>query len=193
MSELANSMSLDAWAIAFAVAVGLMTLLAGAWDLVSHRIPNWITVTGLVAALVFHVARGPVPGFWPEPGGISGLLAALGGFAFGFIVMLVLWLIRGCGGGDVKLMGALGAWIGLVPTVLIFLGSTFVLFVILMALALFGPGKPRNVSEPEPQQRLARNALTRHLQPARLGYAVPIALVTWTWLALKLSHLPPAP
>ena len=82
-----------------ASAVMLFTGLAFLCDLKTRRIPNWLTVISLVLALAFHLTTGG----WP------GLLAALGGFAVGFGILLVLWLIGGGGGGDVILMGALGA------------------------------------------------------------------------------------
>ena len=67
-------------------------------DLKTRRIPNGLTVPAFVCGVVFHVIRG----------GWAGLGFSLGGFATGFGILLVLWLIGGGGGGDVKLMG--GHW-----------------------------------------------------------------------------------
>jgi prepilin peptidase CpaA len=41
-----------------------------------------------------------------------GILDGLAGFALGFGLYFMLWIVAGGGGGDVKLMGALGAWLG---------------------------------------------------------------------------------
>ena len=94
-------------------AVILFTSAAVVFDLRSRRIPNWLTVSSGALGLVYHLATG----------GISGLGFGLGGFVVGFGVLLVLWLVGGGGGGDVKLMGAVGAWLGPVPTIMIFIGS----------------------------------------------------------------------
>ena len=69
-------------------------------DVKTKKIPNKLTVPVFAVGLLFQIAVG------------FGLLFALGGFAVGFGLMLVLWLIGGSGGGDVKFMGALGVWLG---------------------------------------------------------------------------------
>src|SRR5262245_2901689 len=67
-----------------------------------HRVPNWLTAlmagTGLVAQ-----------GFW---NGQSGAVDGVAGMLVGFGVLVGLWLIGGMGAGDVKLMAALGVWLG---------------------------------------------------------------------------------
>ena len=45
-------------------------------------------------------------------GGGSGLLTASAGWLAGVAFFLLPFALRGMGGGDVKLMGALGAWLG---------------------------------------------------------------------------------
>jgi prepilin peptidase CpaA len=70
-------------------------------DVRTARIPNWLTYGGLAAALVSRAAMG-----WIEfRSGLMGLLIAGGMF-------LLLFLIGGMGGGDVKLMAAVGTWAG---------------------------------------------------------------------------------
>jgi prepilin peptidase CpaA len=44
--------------------------------------------------------------------GASGFLLALSGWAVGLMLFLPFFLLGGMGGGDVKLLAALGAWIG---------------------------------------------------------------------------------
>ncbi len=94
-------------------AVGL-TATALATDLRWRRIPNKLTVPAFVAALVFYTAAYGQPGLW----------FALAGFLLGFGMLLVLWLLGGGGGGDVKLMGALGAWLGWRQTLYVLIAST---------------------------------------------------------------------
>ena len=95
------------------VIIGCITLVAAVIDVRTRRIPNWFTVPVLAGGLIFHTVTG----------GWGGLLTALGGFVTGFGILLVLWLMGGGGGGDVKLMGAVGAWLGAWLTLIVFLLS----------------------------------------------------------------------
>jgi prepilin peptidase CpaA len=79
----------------------------------ARRIPNWISVSGLAAGVIWH-------SFWPggdgafsaaRPGGL-GFLASAAGAAGAFAAFFLLYLLRAMGAGDVKLMGMLGAWFG---------------------------------------------------------------------------------
>jgi prepilin peptidase CpaA len=80
----------------------VMVGLAAIVDLRTRRIPNALTFGGAAAALVYHA-------FTSGPRGL-GLSAA--GWAVGVALFLPMFLLRGMGGGDVKLLGAVGAWLG---------------------------------------------------------------------------------
>ena len=82
-----------------ALAVGLTACVT---DLKSRRIPNVLTFGAAVAALAFHAITA----------GWSGLGDAAAGWAVGLVVFLPFFVLKGIGGGDVKLMAALGAWLG---------------------------------------------------------------------------------
>jgi prepilin peptidase CpaA len=71
-------------------------------DLRSARIPNALTVFAAVVGLVAHAT-------WPQG---LGAATSLGGAAAGLLVFLPFFALGGMGGGDVKLMTALGAWLG---------------------------------------------------------------------------------
>src|SRR5580700_10539556 len=88
----------------------LLTLVLGAavYDVRYRRIPNWLTVGGVLAGFLMNTFIGRVdlrPG-WP------GLRLSLQGFAIGFGVYVVLYALRAMGAGDVKLMAAVGAMVG---------------------------------------------------------------------------------
>jgi prepilin peptidase CpaA len=76
--------------------------LACAFDLRTRRIPNWLTFGAAGAALVFHLFAT----------GASGFVQGVGGWATGAALLLVPYALGGMGAGDVKLVAALGAWLG---------------------------------------------------------------------------------
>jgi len=159
------------------------TAIALAWDVKTRRIPNWLNVTALVLAVVFHVATN----------GWDGFLHSLGGFAVGFGVLLVLWLIGGGGGGDVKLMGALGAWLGPLSTVFVFLLSTFMAVFCLIAVVVYqnvaaaGATKATAGAGGSAAAKASVGAeAATGLASRTLPYAVPASMATWAVLAMRL-------
>jgi prepilin peptidase CpaA len=85
------------WIGAFAIAG------AACWfDVRTRSIPNWLTfpaaALGLIAATLAH--------------GGHGALSSAAGLLVGLALFFPLFVLRGLGAGDVKLMGALGAWLG---------------------------------------------------------------------------------
>jgi len=80
----------------------VLGVVGSAWDLRTRRIPNWLTFGGSAAALGFHLVTGGLPG-----AGFS-----LGGWVVGCALFLPFFALGGMGAGDVKLLAAMGAWIG---------------------------------------------------------------------------------
>jgi len=82
----------------------VVTLLALAVreDLLRHRIPNALNMAGVI--LGFGLAT--------LAGGASGAIHSVGGALVGCAVLSPFYLLRGMGAGDVKLMGATGAFLG---------------------------------------------------------------------------------
>ena len=105
------------------IAAVLVAMAAGILDWRYRRIPNWLTVSGLVAG----VALNSILFRWP------GLGAALVGAALGLGLLLPFVLIRSLGAGDWKLAGALGACIG--PRQLLSVLMVTILMAGVMALA----------------------------------------------------------
>jgi len=85
----------------------VVCLWATVTDLRSRRIPNALTLAGVLAGLVVNpvvgALLGPPAGVWP------GLLGAVGGGLLLLIAFGLLGLINFVGWGDVKLMVAVGA------------------------------------------------------------------------------------
>jgi prepilin peptidase CpaA len=105
----------------------LLSVVAGWTDLRSRRIPNWLTVPGLLIG----VAANTVLGGW------SGLKASLIGATLGLVLLLPFVLLRSLGAGDWKLAGALGAFAGRELLINLLLGSVLVAGVMALVLVIY--------------------------------------------------------
>jgi prepilin peptidase CpaA len=72
-------------------------------DVRDKKIPNRLTYSGIVAGLAVRVAFLGWEGLW---GGLGGMFLAGG-------IFFVLFLLGAMGGGDVKLVAAVGTWAGI--------------------------------------------------------------------------------
>lgn len=79
-----------------------LAFAASVIDVRDRRIPNWLTFGGALAALLFHGLTG----------GTAGLGGAIGGWLVGLAIFFLPFALGGLGAGDVKLVAALGAWLG---------------------------------------------------------------------------------
>ncbi|MGA8026812.1 MAG: prepilin peptidase [Bryobacteraceae bacterium] len=83
------------------VLIGIV-VVAAAYDLRFRRIPNWLNLSGVIVGVGMNTLLFELHGFTAA---VLGLLCAL-------LVYVPLYLIRGMGAGDVKLMAAVGAIAG---------------------------------------------------------------------------------
>ena len=98
--------------LAYIAIVGVC-VAATVTDLRTGRIPNKLTASAMGAGLVFWLVAGLVAGrgLVGAEGAISGTLtASFLGLLSGLIPFAILVMMGGLGGGDMKLMGAIGAW-----------------------------------------------------------------------------------
>ena len=115
----------------------LMTLLvwAAIEDLRTRRIRNWLTFslicTGLLQSFIGHNGISP---------GVAGL-----GLLVGFALPLALFALGALGGGDVKLLAGVGAWLGPVPVFEVFCTAAVIGLVIVLAQAT-AQGRLRTLS-----------------------------------------------
>lgn len=163
----------------------LLLLVAAVIDVRSYRVPNALTVAGMLLGLLVGTFDSPVP--------YRGFLHSLGGLVTGLSCLLPLHALKVMGAGDVKLMAVVGAFVGL-PDVLpalvfIFLagGATALGYSLL-------PGIGRRVvSNLSVAVRAvvttgfsgARAAAPGLTSAARLPYAVCIGLGTATFLVAR--------
>ncbi len=101
-------------------------IAAGLYDVRYRRIPNWLNLTALSAGLAVNLLL--FAG--------HGVVVALLGIGCALLVYLPLYLIRGMGAGDVKLMAAVGAiagprgWLGIFLVTAIVGGVVSLLYVL---------------------------------------------------------------
>lgn len=128
-----------------------------------NRIPNQLVLVGIVGGVLLHTVLPPGDGFlalWP--GGV-GPWRSLLGLAIGAFAVLPFYFSGAMGGGDVKLMAAVGAFLGPADIVPAVLGTLLAGGMVALAVALhFGHGG-----------RLFRNFLAL-LRAGRGGPAMPL-------------------
>lgn len=193
------------WGIAIAAAV--ITAAAAATDYRRRRIPNALTLSAFALGLVFRVATD----------GGAGLLDAGLGFGVGFGTLFVLWICGGGGAGDVKLMGALGVWLGFSLTLSVLLLSVLVVCLLTLAAPLFsrqstvvastarpgdvdpGAGPPvaedsvdcsagETATASETEEKADVQAAPK--QRVTVAFAIPLVVATWIVLALDFAGIP---
>lgn len=153
-------------AVAIALAAVLSVAVVG--DLRSRRIPNYLTLPACLGFLALQFALS----------GTDGLLSGLAGLGLGLALMLPAYGLGVMGGGDVKLMAAVGAALGPAGALWAFLftslcGGAYALAVLVLrpagraalrralaglagaALALRG-GAGLHYAAPAPAERLPR-------------------------------------
>jgi prepilin peptidase CpaA len=100
---------------------------AGALDWRYRRIPNWLTLPGLLAGIAVNTAANG----WP------GTKTSLLGAGLGLLILLPFVLVKALGAGDWKLIGAVGACLGPARLIAVLVGSMFVAGVMAMGLIVY--------------------------------------------------------
>ena len=80
----------------------VLVVIAAGWDLATRRIPNVLTFGAALAGFFVH---GYIAGW-------SGAESSLAGWAVGVLFFFPMFALGGMGAGDVKLLAAVGAWLG---------------------------------------------------------------------------------
>ncbi len=160
--------------------VGVFTLVAAICDLRLRKISNRLTGPMCVAGVFYQV------GFY----GMDGLWSSLLGFAVGFGILFVLWMVATAGGGDVKLMAALGTWLGWLTTLkVLFCSLIFVTMgtVGIILIGLMSHGLRRTKNQYLTVNKTGKGETSEQRQKRRvMAFAVPVAFATWCILALQL-------
>jgi prepilin peptidase CpaA len=184
---------MDVSRIVLIVCVVAFTATAAVCDARFKKLPNLLTVPAFASAVLFHVVSGAVAGGAAES--LRQFLFAMGGFATGFGILLVMWMIGSGGGGDVKFMGALGAWLGTWATVQVFvLGAALVVVGTVGVLAWefvrlgFRRTQERYVESGGVVHGKKLTEDQRRTRRRLMPFGIPAAVATW--LVLAFTRLP---
>ncbi len=113
-------MNVGYWEITLALLVP--GILYASWiDYAQRKVPNWLNALIAVTGLAL---QGSYFGWYDH--GVGGVGWGLLGLAVGFAVLIVPWLMHGMGAGDVKLMMAIGCWLGPWLTLLSFAAGAII-------------------------------------------------------------------
>jgi prepilin signal peptidase PulO-like enzyme (type II secretory pathway) len=186
--------------------MGLLAL-AAVVDIRTARIPKSITLTTAACGLLANIARGALLGLQGKEcwhlglgsvwlGAADGLLFAVAGLFFGFIVFTGMYLLGSCGGGDVKLCAAIGAWIGAFYTVFLLMTSVGVLVLWIGGKIALG-GAPALGRMRKDQEQVKGNR-PKGLPANRITFSLPAAVsaalvMLWFFRFDLQLDTPPAP
>jgi prepilin peptidase CpaA len=185
-------------AIPFAIAVVLlaMAVIAAVWDLRYRRIPNWLTLPGIIVGFALNGMLF----------GLAGLKIAGSGMLVGFGIYFMLYLLHAMGAGDAKFMAAVGSLAGLgferreYLWFQIFLASVILGAVAGVILALsrgrlvrtfhnigyilseIGHGRPPHVRREEVDVKSEKALRMPHGAAIAAGIFI---IVGWSWVALR--------
>lgn len=166
------------------VLLAVFVVIAAALDLRSRRIPNWLNIGAAISGLAASTLAGGVPGS----------LDSLMGIGTGLLLLLPFFAIRVLGAGDVKMLAAIGSFVG--PTGVFLCGLYGMIAGGVLALLALIPGRRGQVARENirtmfmsaalrigggagPEVRLESNTA------ARLPYAVALAAGTIAWMFLQ--------
>lgn len=158
---------------AFVLPLMLILLFAAILDSKEHRIPNWLTFSSMALGMICNITLF----------GMEGLLYSFVGIIAGLFLLILPYTLGVMGAGDVKLMMALGAWVGAFSVLQIFLWTAIIGSVYAAILMIYH----RNLSEQLLGIKLAfantikvkKLDISEYISnstPSYIPYAIPIAL-----------------
>jgi prepilin peptidase CpaA len=164
----------------------ICAIIGAGFDVRSRRIPNWLTYGGLIMACISRFA-------W---GGWNGTKEGLLGAALGGGIFFLLFLVRGMGGGDVKLMAAVCGWVGYHGSLTVLIATALAGGVLALVYMTF---YKRTFSTIRNMGALLRFHLTSGVRPhpelnlqgtktIRLPYGIAIAIGT-IYLLISTSNI----
>ena len=115
-------------------ALAALVIVAAVYDIRFRRIPNWLVLTGFCLGLALNV-------YFLH---VNGLILTLLGALLAFAVYLPFFALRAMGAGDVKLMIAIGAFVGAKNWLILFLMTAILGGILAICLLLIRGGLIRS-------------------------------------------------
>ena len=97
--------------VVLSLVVVVLVVVAAVTDLQTHKIPNKLTFPAMGIGVIGH---GVIQGW-------AGVAFSLEGLGLGFLLLFGFYLMGGMAAGDVKLMAAVGSFLGPINVFLVFL------------------------------------------------------------------------
>ena len=182
LERLINSLSISGAPVPCGVVVAA-AVVAGATDLYAFTVANWLTIPLMAGGVAYHSFVPDAEGFW----------FGFGGAMCGLLILMPIYLVGGIGAGDVKLLSGIGAWLGMLDFLSVFVVTAVLSGVYSVVLMLVtGSGRrrlanllPRRLRRSEPRERieeLARKPV-RDQRKLFVPFAsmVALALVILLW------------
>jgi prepilin peptidase CpaA len=94
--------TMSAIEIAPLVVLTIILTVAVITDIFVYRIPNWLTFPSMLFGICYHIYAS----------GFHGFVLCMAGLFLGICVFVPFYVVAGMGAGDVKLMGAVGVFLG---------------------------------------------------------------------------------
>lgn len=91
--------------------LSVILVFAGVVDYKKQKIPNYLTFPTVITAVMYH--------FFVN--GMAGIGFSLGGMVTGIALLIIPYAMGGMGAGDVKLLGAIGSFVGYISVGYVFL------------------------------------------------------------------------
>lgn len=168
----------------------LVVIPAALFDSRQRRVPNWLALSGLLLGIGLNTFLYETAGLW----------TSLKGLGLAFLIYFPLYLLRGMGAGDVKLMAAVGAiagpanWLGILVLTSLFGGVAAIILVsakgrfrktlVNIRMILMSAGHGQAPYEGNPQLDV------RSEEGLRLPHAVVIAFGTLAFLVAAAIWAP---
>jgi len=194
----------NAWfAWIFYATLMLILIVASYCDLKTFKIPKTLSIVTLILGVGINIVRGIWVGVefhddWLYGLG-QGLLESLGGFATGFGIFLLLWLLNMTGGGDVKLFAAVAAWLTYHQSFWLWVASVVAMIVIASGRLVYYvvtagmSATRRDFSTKDASQGSKKSATRprRRLIPYSLPLAIAAAFMLLWFFRVELLLEPP--
>jgi Flp pilus assembly protein protease CpaA len=178
-------------ALGWAFVVTLLAIMAAAssTDLRRMKVPKVLTLSALGCGVLFNLIRGAwlgtqglnvwyLHGETGLLGAFDGLLFTVAGFLTGFGLFFLLWILGVCGGGDVKLFAALGAWLGPMMALEVLIATLPLIFLIALVrmLGMLLSGRAMRPGTMFKASRSRRRPDRPYTDWRIHGYSLPLAL-----------------